>query len=144
MSAAPSGRRRARGLTLVEVSVAAAVAGMLLATAWPALDAYLKRARRLDATSALTRLQMAQERHLARHGRYASELAALRPGSGARSEQGLYELALTDAGDGRVVLVARVRADGAQRDDRECAEITLRLGDGVAERGPSGRCWGQG
>lgn len=135
--------RRERGLTLVEVTVALAVVGILAAVAVPSQLAQLQRARRLDATSALTRLQFAQERHRALQGRYAPDLAALGPSGLSRSLEGLYDLAARDAGDGDVVLLARARPDRAQHGDTECREITLHLSQGLAEAGPSGRCWNQ-
>lgn len=131
---------RARGLSLVEVVVLVAVVGILAAAAWPSHQAQAQRVRRLDATAALTGLQQAQEQHRLRHGRYAADLATL--GTRAtRSAQGLYDLLVQSEGAGRVTLAARVRADGAQRDDHECAEITLVLDEGLADAGPSGRCW---
>lgn len=134
--------RPARGLSLVEVTIGLAVLGILTAAAWPSHQHQMQRARRLDATSALTRLQQAQEQHRLRHGGYTAELAAL-GAIGTRSAQGLYELQLRSQGPGRVTLAARARADAEQRDDHECAEITLVMDEGVADPGPSGRCWGR-
>lgn len=132
-----------RGMTLVEVTAVLAVVGILAAVALPSQLAQLQRARRLDATSALTRLQFAQERHRALQGRYAPDLAALGPSATTRSLEGLYDLDARDAGDGNVVLLARARPDRAQHGDTECREITLHLSQGLAEAGPSGRCWNQ-
>lgn len=137
----PPARRTARGLTLVEITVVLAVLGIVATLALPSQMATLQRARRLDATAALNRLQMAQERHRSTHGLYAFDLAALAGPS--RSGEGLYDLLLRNPGDGSVVLAARARADGAQGGDTECAEITLRLNQGLADIGPSGRCWSQ-
>lgn len=131
--------RRSRGFSLVEVTVTAAIVGIVATAAWPSHQAQLQRSRRLDATSALTRLQMAQEQHRSRHGGYAQQLAAL--GGGTRSAQGLYDLQLRADGPGRVTLAARARGDADQRDDHECPEITLVLDEGVADAGPHGRCW---
>lgn len=134
-------RWHARGLTLVEVVTVLAVVGIVATMAVPSQLASLQRARRLDATAALTRLQMAQERHRGVHGLYAVDLASL--GGPSRSGEGLYDLQLRNTGDGSVVLAARARNDGAQGGDTECAEITLRLDQGLADAGPSGRCWSQ-
>jgi type IV pilus assembly protein PilE len=131
---------RSRGLTLVETCIVLAVAGILAAVAWPSQRAQLERARRLDGTLALTRLQMAQEQYRMRHGRYGGELSALGP---ARSPEGHYLLSLADAQADTVTLVARVRADGPQRGDRDCPELTLRLNQGLADAGPDPRCWGR-
>lgn len=132
-----------RGLTLIEVCIVLALVGLLAALAWPSLQAQMQRARRLDATAALTRMQFAQEQHRARFGVYGTELAALAGAGAARSAEGHYELLLRDASAERVTLAARARADGAQRSDRECLEITLLLNQGQAEQGPASRCWSQ-
>jgi type IV pilus assembly protein PilE len=135
--------RRVRGLTLVEIAVVLAVVGIIATMAWPAHLAELQRARRLDATSALTRLQFAQERHRSAQGRYAADLAELGPAAMLRSAEGLYDLSARSAGDGAVLLLARARADRAQHDDANCREITLQLNQGLADPGPNGRCWNQ-
>jgi len=131
--------RRPRGLTLLECLAAVAVVGILAAAAVPSQLAQLQRGRRLDAVAALTKLQIAQESYRARYGRYAAELAPL--GAGERSPEGLYRLAVAEAGADAVTLIARASADGAQHGDGECLEITLRLNQGLADAGPSGRCW---
>lgn len=130
--------RRLRGLTLIEISIALAVVGIVAAAAWPSQHAQLQRARRMDGIAALTRLQLAQEQFRARHGRYSAELAGV---GAARSPEGLYLLALDDAAADSVTLVARARADGPQHSDAECRQLTLRLSQGLADVGPSGRCW---
>ncbi|HNT37530.1 MAG TPA: type IV pilin protein [Rubrivivax sp.] len=131
---------RSRGLTLVETCVVLAVAVILAAAAWPAQRAQLERARRLDGTLALTRLQIAQEQYRVRHGRYGGDLSALGP---ARSPEGYYLLAVADATADTVTLIARARADGPQRGDAECRELSLRLNQGLSDAAPSGRCWGR-
>jgi type IV pilus assembly protein PilE len=135
--------RRVRGLTLVEITVVLAVVGIVAAMAWPSHLAQLQRARRLDATAALTRLQFVQERHRSAQGRYAADLAELGATAMWRSPEGLYDLSARPAGDGAVLLLARARTDRAQRDDGACREITLQLNQGLADPGPDGRCWNQ-
>ena len=130
--------RRLRGLTLIEICLALAVVGVLAAAAWPSQHAQLQRARRMDGIGALTQLQFQQERFRALHGRYSADLAGVGP---ARSPEGLYLLAVADAGTDAVTLVARARADGPQAADRDCRELTLRLNQGLADIGPIGRCW---
>ncbi len=140
MDRAPARRRLPRGVTLIELSVTVAVVGILASLAWPSHLAQAQRARRLDATHALTTLQQAQEQFRLRHGAYATDLAQLGR-TGRLSPQGQYELAVVAAAPGRVTLAARARPGGDQRNDRDCAEITLALNEGVADPGPSGRCW---
>lgn len=135
-------RRRARGFSLIEVTLATAVVGVLAAAAVPSHLASLQRARRIDAMAALQRMQAAQEQYRSHHGRYGDQLAAL-VGVGSLSAEGHYTLVVKAADGGRVTLAAQARGDGAQRGDTDCREITLRLDHGLAEQGPSGRCWNQ-
>lgn len=130
--------RRLRGLSLIEISIALALVGILAATAWPSQHAQLQRARRMDAITALTRLQYAQEQFRARHGHYSAALSGV---GTSRSPEGLYLLAVAEAAGDTVTLVARARPDGPQHGDGECRELTLRLNQGLADAGPSGRCW---
>lgn len=130
--------RHARGLTLIETCLVLAVSAILVALAWPSQQAQLQRARRLDGIAALTALQLAQERHRARHGSYSADLAGV---GSASSAEGYYRLSVANASSDRVTLRAQARADGAQGSDEACAELTLRLDQGLADIGPSARCW---
>ena len=132
----------ARGWTLVELVVVLAIAALLTATAWPSQREGLQRARRVDATAALLKLQALQEQHRSRFGSYAADLLPLTGTASARSADGLYALAVREAHGESVLLAAVARPDGAQAGDSECAEITLRLDQGLADAGPTGRCWG--
>lgn len=134
---------RARGLSMIEVCIVLAVVGIFAVVAWPSQLAHLQRARRLDATAALMRLQFAQEQHRSRFGVYSPTLSALTGAASTRSGEGLYELALRDADGVRVTLAAHARRGGSQQSDHECSEITLHLNQGQADQGPSARCWNQ-
>jgi type IV pilus assembly protein PilE len=128
-----------RGFTLIEMAIALGAAAMLVGFALPTLQGRLAAARRADATLALERIQIAQERHRAQHGLYAGDLAAL--GSGSSSSEGLYRVSL-ELGPGEAyTAVAQARIDGAQANDTACGEITLRVEQGFATLGPTPRCW---
>jgi type IV pilus assembly protein PilE len=130
---------RRRGFTLIEMAVAAGITALLVGLTWPTLQGRVMAARRGDATLALERIQIAQERHRALHGLYASELAPL--GSGALSSEGLYQVELHAGADATYTAVARARPDGAQAGDTACSEITLSVDQGFATLGPTTRCW---
>lgn len=130
---------RATGFTLIEIAIVLAASAVLAALALPAMEGRMTQARRADATLALERVQLAQERHRALHGLYSDDATAL--GVSLRSPEGLYTVTLqTGQADGYAA-VARPAEGSAQRDDVECAEITLLVVQGFATPGPSRRCW---
>jgi len=140
MNAPLSRPGRPRGFTLVELCIATAVVAVLAAVALPSYRGHLLQAGRVDAVSALTRLQAAQEQHRATHGLYAAQLGALR-GLGAVSPEGHYTVSMALAGPDGYRATATVRASGPQAGDRECSALTLDVVQGFATPGPSARCW---
>jgi type IV pilus assembly protein PilE len=127
-----------RGITLVEVLTAGAIAALLATLALPRLQGHDRRAARLDAVQALTRVQMAQEQYRSAHGLYAGELAPLR-GVADTSPLGRYTISL--ALEGGEAYVATAHARGAQAQDPGCATLTLRVRQGFAQTGPDAGCW---
>ena len=130
-----------RGATLVEVAVVCAIAGILASVAWPSWRQQWLQAGRSDAVQALTRMEMAQARHHALHGLYASDVGALRGVPQPLSEQGRYSVTLdrTDAEGWRGSATAM--PGSAQAADRECLQLTVEVKQGFASVGPSARCW---
>jgi len=131
----------ARGFTLVEVAVVCAIAGLLFSLAWPSYRDKLLRAGRADGVQALQMLQVAQAKHHALHGLYASDLRALAGVPQPLSAQGRYTVALdaVDAEGWRGSATPAVT--GAQGPDAECPRLTVRVRMGFASLGPSQRCW---
>ncbi|MBU6260061.1 MAG: type IV pilin protein [Burkholderiales bacterium] len=130
--------RPPRGFTLVECAVVCAVALTLATVALPDLRATQRRAARIDATAALTRVQQAQEAYRALHGGYAPALESLR-GVAPRSGRGLYAITLEP--DGADAYRASAVARGDQAGDRGCATITLDVRLGFSTPGPDAGCW---
>ena len=130
-----------RGFTVIEVTITVAVVVLLAAVAWPSMQAQLMRARRADAIGALTRVHVAQEQYRARFGSYSPDLTALRGPGSSRSPEGWYEIALQDGAGEVVTVAARALASGSQARDSECRQITLHLNQGMADFGPTARCW---
>jgi len=131
--------RQAAGFTLIEITIVVALAGIVVSLAWPSQLQSLQRARRADAVAALMRVQFAQEQYRAHHGGYAPTLAALAGAAAPRSPEGHYDLAVESVEGQRVTVAAAAR--GAQARDAECSRLTLSLDQGMADFGPSQRCW---
>ncbi|MEO7852336.1 MAG: type IV pilin protein [Rubrivivax sp.] len=145
MAGATAARRPARacrsGFTLIELCVVCAVVGLLATVAYPSLQDYINRSRRADAVVALTRVQLAQEAFMAHHGLYAGELAHLVGAAAPSSPEGRYRIALRGTGPTGYEAEARARPDGPMAADTACAVLLLRVDDGMAQFGPSPRCW---
>jgi type IV pilus assembly protein PilE len=140
---------RQAGLTLVELMIVLAVAGIVLSAALPSLQSQMRQGRRADAMHALAHLQLAQERWRAEHASYADDLALLR--HGARSPAGHYALRIERADAHGYTLLAEA-SSAAQRGDRRCAILRLQLGaarlqassmdaDGLVDLDNANRCW---
>lgn len=135
--ATPAGRRDG-GFTLVECLAVLAVLAVVGVMAYPSLRAHDFRAGRLDAVEALTRVQVAQEKHRYAHGLYAADLQAL-AGAAAQSPQGRYAIRLESSGP--EAYLAMARALGTQAEDPGCATLTLQVKQGFAQIGPHAGCW---
>jgi type IV pilus assembly protein PilE len=127
-----------RGFTLVELMIAATAAALLAGLTWPSLRDVLLRSRRADATAALARVQLAQERFRSAQGRYAERLDQL-TASASRSADGHYALGLRS--DGPDHYLASATATGWQSADTGCEQLTLRVEGAITEQLPSARCW---
>ena len=128
----------AAGFTLIELAVVCALVGVLTAVALPSHQSHLLRSGRADAVDALTRLQLAQAQYHAAHGLYATELSVLRGVPQPASTQGLYTLAVAGGGDG---YRATALAQGRQRKDSACPQLSVEVSQGFTHHGPSARCW---
>ena len=128
--------RRSRGITLIDLSMAVAVAGILASVALPSYQAQVARSQRMEAITALMRVQAVQEQFRAHHGSYALQLAALQ---GVVPQGTHHQITLASAHANGYLARARWNGHGA-RDDG-CSELSLSVTDGIASHGPSERCW---
>lgn len=138
-----------RGVTLLELLVALAVIGILVSLTVPAYQRHLRRAHRVDATTALHDLLGAQERFHLRHGAYSSDLSAAPPaglGIGAISPGGRYSINVALSADGQsFIATATPTREGGQADDAECLAFSVdqRGRRAVSGSGDAASCWRQ-
>lgn len=112
-----------------------------MALALPSYQNYLERTSRADAVSALQRVQEAQARHLADHGRYAMGLSQLGANTAEFSERGLYRVSMFAEDPHSFEARATALPDREQAKDPGCVQLTLRVTHGVIAYEPSARCW---
>lgn len=142
-----------RGFSLTELLVVLAILGLLTAAAVPLWNRQVERARRMDATDALVRIAVLQERFYLENGRYAGagELATAAPdGLGVSgTERGYYRLEL-QALDGDLTAGYEVSAaadpDDAQANDEQCRVFRLdstgrRTAEDADGEDTSADCW---
>jgi len=123
----------ARGFTLLELVIAVAILAVLSTLAMPAYRSYRLRANRAEARAALLSLAAAQEKYYLTCNAYAADLAEDRETScdpaqlrfPARSEHGLYSLAVSMADVESWSATATAAPDAEQADDTECQAFGL-------------------
>ena len=142
--------RRQRAVTLLEMLLALALAGVLAAIAYPTYRAQLLRANRLEAIEALLAAAAAQERFHLAHGRYADRFAS-DDEAGLRvpavTGGGRYELSLATPAPADFIVQVRPRPGSGQEDDWRCIEIWIRADGRRGARDHRGddstqACWG--
>ncbi len=144
-------RRRAAGVTLVEIMVVVGIVALLAAVAVPSYRQYTIRAHRTEAKAALLRLAANQERFYFQNNQYSLDPEALGFADGL-SEQGVYTLVIdTDAGVTQDWFATATPTPGGGRNgidqtvDTECTSFTLTsAGIRTATPLPNGandRCW---
>ena len=161
----PHVQRRARGLTLMELLVALAIAGILAAIAVPTYLDSVRRARRADAITTLQRVMLLQERHRANNPQYATHLivsAGAIIGVGASTAAGAAVNVDTPGGTYTVSLsgatatayVVQAQAKGTQSADSPCQVLQLQVSGGQVTQASGAtaaldndasvnrRCWG--
>ncbi|MBM4196872.1 MAG: hypothetical protein FJ197_07210 [Gammaproteobacteria bacterium] len=147
-------QRLAAGFTLIDALVTMAILGVLTTLAVVSYDRYLRRAGRVDATTALLRMASAQEKFYAQNGGYTDDLESAPPdGLGIEgTERGLYTLSIDlDPGGAAIgyTAIATADADDSQAGDRDCQVFTIDErslrgaadADGATGQEITDRCW---
>jgi len=150
-----------RGFTLIELMIAVAVVGLLLALAYPSYLDQMRKGRRTDAFNALQTVQQAQERWRANRQAFAGSAQLTAPlnapnpadaglGLAAVSPAGYYDIAIASANATEYVVTATARSGTSQAADGACATLAVRMQGGNVSYGsgsPSlnwadpARCW---
>ncbi len=143
---------RQGGFTLIELMIAIAIVGLLLAVALPAFMDSIRKSRRSDAFLALNAAVQAQERYRANNASYAASVAVL--GLPATSSNGYYGVAVSGESPTGYTVTATATAGKSQTSDGNCVKLQIRAAngnvfygssDGVAafDEAANNRCWGR-
>jgi type IV pilus assembly protein PilE len=126
-------RGAARGFTLIELMIVAAVLAVLSLIALPSFIDSVRKSRRSDAIASITLIQQAQERWRANHASYNDDLTGAAPaglGMPDTSAGGYYRLALSAVGAAGYTVTATAVAGTSQAADSACQKLMLRWAGG--------------
>lgn len=129
-------KRRAHGFTLIELLIALVLVAILAAIALPSYQDSVRKSRRSDAVTALTNIQLAQEKYRANNSTYGT-LAQL--GLSSTSTEGYYTLTIT--GNSATAFTATATAGGAQASDTACATLVLDQDGPDVSTAAKRACW---
>lgn len=131
--------KKVNGFTLIEVMIVVAIVGILAAVAIPSYLDSLRKSRRSDATTSLTRIQLAQETYRLNHATYGS-ITDL--GIGTISSDGYYTLNITGNNATAYTATGTAVSGTSQGSDTGCTTITLTVSNGgnTASNTPAA-CW---
>jgi type IV pilus assembly protein PilE len=152
MTPCPSAARPTRGLTLIELLIALAVAGILAAVAFPSYQGYMRSAYRAEARTALMEAAQWMERHFSMTQSYAvssqggaindAALTAANLAVTPRSGTPRYNLSFA-AGPTASTYTLQAVPTGAQASDTVCGTLTLTNLQvrGISGTGQVSDCW---
>ncbi len=134
----PFSRPCSRGFTLIELIIAVAILGILMAVALPSFLDSMRKGRRAEAFSAISALQQAQERWRGNNAAYTSTLANLNVAA-TTTPGGYYAISVANpTATGYVVT-----ADGSsssQASDGNCGKLSVQVNGGAITYGSCKSC----
>ncbi len=142
---APGDSNRTRGMTLIELMVVLAIVAILSTIAVGSYRRYVLRANRTDATSALLRIQVAEEKFFLQNNTYTTQVTVAVLGIASPTPNGFYTLAVTgdpnSTNNIATSFQATATAVAPQTQDTSC--LTLTINDqGLRNSAPSTtECW---
>lgn len=116
--------------------IAVAILGIIAAIAFPRFNDSIRKGRRADAMSALTAVQLAQERWRGNNASFTNELTngptGTPPGLGLSSSTsgGFYTISLANASATGYEVTATAVSGKSQAQDGNCATLRIRVAQG--------------
>jgi len=119
-----------QGFTLIELMVAVAILGIIVAVAFPSFKSAIVKGRRADAFAAIAAIQQAQERWRANQSTYSTSLASTALNV---AQPDRYEITVSEPGGSSTLangyIVTAIGRNG-QDGDNQCRKLSLKLTDG--------------
>jgi len=135
-----------RGMTLIELMVVLAIVAILTTVAVGRYGQYVLRANRTEATSALLRIQVGEERYFLQNNQYTTSVTVSPPtglGVASPTPKGFYNVTVAPGSTGSIAtsFLATAAATSTQTQDTSC--LTLTIDDqGLRSSAPSTTaCW---
>src|SRR6266853_4678267 len=137
---------RMRGVTLIELMVVLAIVAILASLAVGSYRQYVLRANRTDATGALLRIQVAQEKFFLQNNTYTTNATALPPtglGVASPTTNGFYTLVVAPGSTGSIATSFQATATAVAPQTQDTSCLTLTIDDqGLRNSAPSTtECW---
>src|SRR2546425_1220437 len=133
--------RRMRGGTLIELMGGLAIVAIFSSLPVASYRRYVLRANRTDATSALLRIQVAEEKFFLQNNAYTIDLSATGLNVASPPPNGFYTLAVAGAPAIATSFKATATATGTQTQDTSCQTLTID-DQGLRNSAPSTTdCW---
>jgi type IV pilus assembly protein PilE len=133
-------RYRSRGMTLIELMIVVSIVAILGSIAVANYRGYVLRSNRTEATAALLRIQVAQEKYYLNKNAYAGNLVALGLGTRTTTERGYYTLTVLPGPND--TYLATANATGSQTADTACQTFTInQSGDKTPTPSATNKCW---
>lgn len=136
----PHAVQRTRGFTLIEIMIALAIVAILAAVAIPSYQSQVRKSRRADAVSELSRIQQAQERFRGQATAYGAALTGANSlgYSTTATPGGYYTLSVASPATGATGAAmsgattansysAIATASGSQTSDTSCAVLKVSM-----------------
>ena len=143
---APGDSNRMRGMTLIELMVVLVIVAILSTLAVGSYRRYVLRANRTDATSALLRIQVAQEKYFLQNNAYTTNVTAVPPtglGVASPTTNGFYTLVVAAGSTGNIATSFQATATAVAPQTADTSCLTLTIDDqGLRNSAPSTtECW---
>ncbi|TLZ35988.1 MAG: type IV pilin protein [Gammaproteobacteria bacterium] len=141
-------QHRMRGVTLIELMVVLAIVAILASLAVASYRRYVLRANRTDATSALLRIQVGEEKYFLQNNTYTTDVTDQPPtglGVASPTPSGFYKFLITgdpnSTNNIATSFLATATAQSTQTQDTSCVTLTI-TDQGLRNSAPSTTdCW---